>query len=387
MRPECTVVTGNSTPRDLMRAAMRRLPTDRIPTMPQIEHHCALRIQAHRYGTDWLDGLKHCFEHPRAVYGCVIELVEELGCDGLRLFLGPEPVRIERVGDTLLAYDRTTGDRVGRMDTVGGGGIIPDVPAEPVQTLHEARERLERMVQDFSDERMEGLAEARGRVPHRFVASAPGGITMNTYIELRGREQALSDLHDRPGFVSDMMELQAEAMIKRAEKLLTTGIDALFIGDATASPSLIGPSHFERFCLPGYRKFCQHFENEEVLIYIHICGNSGPILEMLADTGVDVVEPLDPAGGVSVSDAKRRIGTRVALMGGLSTRTLAEGTAGEVASEAILKCRQGGPHGYVLAAGCMVPHETPIENLQAMVDVATKSLWRDHWETAGHEGH
>ena len=92
---------------------------------------------------------------------------------------------------------------------------------------------------------------------------------------------------------------------------------------------------------------------------------------MLADTGVHVVEPLDPAGGVSVADAKRRIGDRVALMGGLSTLTLSNGTPEEVRAEAIQKCREGGPHGYILAAGCMVPPETPLENLQAMVDVAT----------------
>ena len=120
---------------------------------------------------------------------------------------------------------------------------------------------------------------------------------------------------------------------------------------------------------------------------IHICGNSSPILEMLADTGVHAVEPLDPIGGVSVFDAKRRIGRRVALMGGLSTRTLAQGTPDEVRAEAVLKCHEGGPQGYVLAAGCMVPPETPFQNLQAMVDVATESLWRDDWKAESHESH
>jgi uroporphyrinogen-III decarboxylase len=64
-------------------------------------------------------------------------------------------------------------------------------------------------------------------------------------------------------------------------------------------------------------------------------------------------------------------------MGGLNTLTLANGTPDEVRVEAIRKCREGGPLGYILAAGDMVPPNTPLENLQAMVDVATKSLWRD----------
>ena len=128
--------------------------------------------------------------------------------------------------------------------------------------------------------------------------------------------------------------------------------------------------------LPAYQKFCRHFKDRDILIYIHICGNSNPILEMMADTGAHVVEPLDPLGGVSVADAKRRIGHKVALMGGVNTLTLSGATPEQVRSEAIQKCREGGPHGYVLAAGDMVPPDTSLANLQAMVDVAVKSLWK-----------
>ena len=63
-------------------------------------------------------------------------------------------------------------------------------------------------------------------------------------------------------------------------------------------------------------------------------------------------------------------------MGGVNTLTLANGTAAEVKAEAELKCREGGPHGYILAAGDMVPPRTPRTNLQAMVDVARYSQWR-----------
>ena len=45
-------------------------------------------------------------------------------------------------------------------------------------------------------------------------------------------------------------------------------------------------------------------------IYLHICGNSNPILEMMASTGVDAIEPLDPLGGVRLDyDGMRIDGT------------------------------------------------------------------------------
>ena len=363
--------------RELLRAAMLRQPTWRIPTMPQICHDTPVRIYAAQDGRDWIDGLRRCVEDPAVIYDYVIRLVEDLDCDGLRLFVKPEPMVVERVGEALIVLDEETGERLGRIDALGGGGFVPDRPPAPIETLAEARQRLKAMVGEFTEAKMDILRRARERVPHRFVASAPGGITMNTYNALRGREQAMLDFYDRPDFVAAVMDLQAEAIIQRAEKLLTTGIDALYIGDPSASASLISPQHFERFCLPAYQKFCRHFRDTDIPIYIHICGNSNPILEMMADTGAQVIEPLDPLGGVSVADAKRRVGHRVALMGGLNTLTLARGTPEQVRAEAIQKCREGGPHGYILAAGDMVPPETPLENLQALVEVATKSLWRE----------
>ena len=245
----------------------------------------------------------------------------------------------------------------------------------PVESVAEARQRCAALAAGYSDEKIALLRQARQRVPERFVASCPLGMTMNTYTALRGREQAMLDFYERPDFVKAVMEVQVETAIAQGERLLSTGIDAFYIGDPAASASLISPRHFEAFCLPVYQQFCRHFRGREILIYIHVCGNARPILEMLADTGADAVEPLDPLGGVCVADARRQIGDRVALMGGVNTLTMARGTPEEVCEEAIRKCREGGPHGYILAAGDMAPPQTPLANLQALVDVARLSLW------------
>jgi hypothetical protein len=325
-------------------------------------------------GVDWTDGLCRYIQDPDWAYEQVIRLAEEVNCDGLRLFIENPIGKVHRVGEDLIVVDPETDERIGKVDVMSGGKFVPDNPVPPVESLEDARERLQEMVREFSDEKVEWLRTMRARIPHRFVASMPGCVTIDTYSVLRGPVQAMMDLHQRPDFVRAVMEMQVEAMVERAERLLTTGIDSLYLGDPSAS--LIGPRHFEKFCLPPLQSFCRHFQGRDVPIYIHVCGNVNPILEMLAESGVQVVEPLDPLGGVSVADAKSRIGYRVALMGGVSTNTLRWGTPEQVAAEAIVKCREGGPHGFILAAGCQVPPGTPLENLRAMVDVATKSLWK-----------
>jgi uroporphyrinogen decarboxylase len=366
--------------RSLMAAAFRGEPAERIPTMPQIWYDQSLRVYAAADGGgDWIDAMKRCVENPELIYDYTIRLVRDAGCDGLRLFTLPDPRTVTRSGDELIAVDRSTGERIGRIDVMGGGAFVPDRPAPPVETLAEAATRLDAMARELApdDMKIAALRRARDLVPDLFVASAPGGITMNTYMALRGADQAMVDLVENPDLVSAIMELQAQAMIRRAEALLAAGIDCLYIGDASASASVISPRDFARFCLPAYQAFCRHFKGRGTLMYIHVCGRSGPLLEMLADTGVNTVEPLDPMGGVSVADAKRRIGGRVALMGGVNTLTLAQGTPDEVRAEAVRVCREGGPHGYILAAGDMVPPITPLPNLTAMVDVARNSLWKE----------
>jgi hypothetical protein len=364
--------------RELMGAAMRRQPTPRIPVMPQITLDAPIRLYAAEYGGDWLDGMKRILEKPALEYEYIIRLATDIRSDGVRLFIKPGPMQIERQGDDLIALNPHSGERVGKINAAGGGNLVLDRPPAPISTLDEACQRLQDMAAIFTDEKIDALRQARARIPHLFAAGAPGNMAMSTYFNLRGAEQGMLDLFERPDFVQAVFDLQVEAAISQAEKLLDTGIDALYIGDPSSSPNLISPRHFKKFSLPAFQKFCTHFKNRDILIYIHVCGNATPILEMLADTGVDVVEPLDPMGGagVSVADAKRRIGDRVGLMGGLGTDTLDRGAPADVRAEAIQKCREGGPHGFILAAGCGVPPNTPMENLQAMTEVAVESLWK-----------
>ena len=138
--------------------------------------------------------------------------------------------------------------------------------------------------------------------------------------------------------------------------MIEQGVDALFIGDLAPSCSLMSPGHWAEFCQPALRAFCNEFQQEDVLIYLHICGNSKPILEMMAYTGVDCIEPLDPLGGVEVADAKQRMGQQVALMGWVNTLTLLQQSS-EVVYEEAMACGRAGAEegGYILAAGDMFP--------------------------------
>jgi len=349
---------------------MSRRRPDRVPAMPQICHPHAVRILS----SDYRQGIAETIERPRRQYELILEIARHYGVDGLRLFALSDPLRVRDDGREMVVFDPRTARRVGRVDLLGGGHVIRDKPemtvAAPEDVDRIPRARCEKLLEQEAFAHLRA-ATAEAHALGVFVASAPGGFTVNALAEYRGRQQALMDLPLDPDLANRIMDAALEIAIERAKALVRCGVDALYIGDPSASSSVISPRHFEAFCLPRFRLFCTELHKSGALIYIHICGDSRPLLEMMAETGADCVEPLDPLGGVDVADAKRRIGGRVALMGGVNTLTLLDGSPEQVYEEATACCRAAGSEGgYILAAGDMVPDPTPEQNVRALLRAA-----------------
>lgn len=355
--------------------AMSGGPADRVPTMPQICHPHTINILC----DDYRKGIVRAAEEPAWVLPLAIEIAERYRVDGLRLFVPRNPVRVVDDGESMIAFDPKTGERLGRIDIFGGGGVYYDTPPFPVETADDLgilpRPRTDDLLATDGFVRLrEAIEQAHAK--GLFVASSTSGFTMDYLTRCRGSQQALMDLVLNGDLISRIMDVALAGAIECGKALVACGVDALYIGDASSSGSLISPKHFEQFCFPRYRVLVEELHRHNVLIYLHICGNSRPILEMMADTGVDCIEPLDPLGGVSVADAKQRVGHRVALMGGVNTLTILQGTPERVYEEALACCRAGAPNGgYILAAGDMVPDFSPEENVNALVRAARDSVY------------
>ena len=154
-------------------------------------------------------------------------------------------------------------------------------------------------------------------------------------------------------------------------------MDGIYIGDAWSSASIISPKQFVRFCQPRYARTVEAFHALGAQVYLHICGNSAPLLEMIAETGVDALEPLDPLGGVRVDDAARRIGDRMTLKGGVNTLTLLNGSPDDVRRETleVLNAAHGNCRGLIAGSGDDIPRDSPFANIDALVLTAKEYAW------------
>ncbi len=358
-----------------VKTAMSNATPDRVPLIPQICHPHAIRY----FGLDFEQTILDCLRNPERVNLLQFECAKAYGVDGVRAWIPAEPVDVVQIDGVWHGRDPQSGEIRGVVDFRGGGWIIlpegpqlvteQDIAGIPVRLAHEI----------FGDGTLDSIREIVERAGDElFVISAPESFTLEFLTFQRGKQQALMDIIERPDFCHRAMERALTGAIQTTLALAKIGIDGIKISDTFGG--VIGPELFREFCLPYFQRFVHAVTAElgaqRPRIYLHICGNSSCILELMADTGVDCIEPLDYVAGVEVADAKRRVGNRVALMGGVSTIELAHGSLTAVTAD-IQRCLdQGTPGGgYLLACADMLPTETAPEKVNAMVEAAHKHVY------------
>jgi uroporphyrinogen-III decarboxylase len=102
----------------------------------------------------------------------------------------------------------------------------------------------------------------------------------------------------------------------------------------------------------------------------HSDGNLWPILDMIIETGVDAINPLEPVAGMDIAEVKRRYGDRVCLIGNIDCgELLSRGTPEQVTRTVRDTIRQAAPGGgYIMSSSNTIHSSVKSENYQAMID-------------------
>ena len=222
------------------------------------------------------------------------------------------------------------------------------------------------------------------------------------YMELFGYEQALLSLVTDPGKARALLDRLTDASIAWAVAQAQRGVDAVLISSAFAGGSLISTAMYREFVLPYERRVVEAVtslltshpprpspENQErgegaqgerdeaVPVYTHTCGRIGDRLELMAETGTQGIDTLDPPplGDVELAEAKKRIGEKLFIKGNLDSVALLEyETREQVIAEASERIRIGNiGGGYILSTACSVaPHVEPWK-LELLVPLAEET--------------
>jgi uroporphyrinogen decarboxylase len=197
------------------------------------------------------------------------------------------------------------------------------------------------------------------------VIAGPWTIAMG----LRGANNLIIDTKIDPDFVHELMKVSTEATKGFTEALVEIGIGVGY-SEAPASCNLISPGMYRDFVFPYHQELVSYFKAKKVGVGIHICGNANPILEDMVATGASNIS-VD--SGTDLGKAAQATRHKAVLIGNVPTDCFLSASK-DVMGAAIQKCldQVADDSGYILAPGCEVPANAPIEKIGWFMEIAAE---------------
>lgn len=234
---------------------------------------------------------------------------------------------------------------------------FPDVSA-PYQA-----EGIERQVRDLH---ARGLA-AGGNLPHL------GGELFEAAWRLRGLENFLLDLIERPEWANYLLDRLAGLARRNAEALTRSGIDVLALDDDVGMPvtMIISPATWRRFFKPRLAEIIAAARalKPDLRVLFHSDGYFEPIVGDLMEIGVNALNPLQP-DHMDAERIRQRFGPKLALWGTVGCQTtLSFATPEEIREEVRTRIETLGRAGLILCPAYDVDEpDIPWENVAAFLD-------------------
>ena len=179
---------------------------------------------------------------------------------------------------------------------------------------------------------------------------------------------------DKPDWVHALLQILLEKKLQFIETMRGAKFDLIETGGGAASSTLISPDIHRTYCLPYDRQLHDALHHWGFKITYHTCGGTLGIEECIVENHTDVSETLAPSGvggNQEPWDLKRKLGNRIAFIGGVDQfNTLTRGSLTEIRNAVFeLFERVGYDGGYICSASDHF-FDTPVEKLIAFANAA-----------------
>jgi hypothetical protein len=184
---------------------------------------------------------------------------------------------------------------------------------------------------------------------------------------------------DKPDWVHALLRILLEKKMRFIESMKGAKFDLIETGGGSASSTLISPKMHAEFCLPYDRVMHDALHDHGFKVVYHTCGGTFGIEEHIVANGADASETLAPVsigGNQEPWEFKRKIGRRLALIGGLDQHSVLTTGTPEDIRRAVRKLFEtvGVDGGYICSASDHF-FETPVANLRAFAAAARECVY------------
>ncbi len=211
------------------------------------------------------------------------------------------------------------------------------------------------------------------------------GVTVTTIFEtawaLRGYERLLMDFVSAPETADASLDIPFLHHLRAAERLTRMGVDMIWIGDdiGTQNAMLMSPDTWRRFLKPRMARFISTIKgiNPRLKVAYHSDGLIYPVIPELIEIGVDVLNPVQPRS-MDPAFLKETYGKQLCFWGSIDEQhTLPFGGPDDVRKEVATRLSTiGKGGGLIIGPTHHVQLDTPVENIQALVDAVTSTPCR-----------
>jgi uroporphyrinogen decarboxylase len=211
-----------------------------------------------------------------------------------------------------------------------------------------------------------------GNLPHL------GGELFETAWRLRGLQNFLLDLIERPDWAGALLDRLAALATRNAQALAEADIDVLALDDDIGMPGtmMIGPALWRRFFKPRLAAIiaAARAVKPELTVLYHSDGFIEPIVGDLIEIGVNALNPVQPEH-MDAARLRRTYGSRLTLWGCVGRQnTFGSATPDEIRDEVRLRIEQLGRASLVLCPSYDVDTpDVPRANVAAFLEAV-----RDH---------
>ena len=203
------------------------------------------------------------------------------------------------------------------------------------------------------------------------VISATTGVLENV-TWLMGYENLCYALYEDHHLAKDMFDRVGEILLSAHSTMAQMEwVGALVLGDDMGfrTSTMMSPEHLREYVFPWQKKIAEAAHAYDKPLILHSCGNLEKIIEDLIEyVGIDAKHSFEDII-MPVTEAKRRYGERISILGGIDMNFLCRASPDEVrryVRRVLNECAPGG--GYCLGTGNSVANYINLENYLTMLD-------------------